>query len=902
MMSTFIVAISFLSLLVVNWQQTKLSHEVTVNTLLPLQTQLAEQKHLIYANQLIHEMLALNKIKDIASFHSKLTLQSRLLSLLKSQHKDTYQQWFESNLSAEKSLKAIIAIDKINLLTKEQALIRLDRLIIASKIAQFMQTTPLTQKQLITKVVKQLHELTELIAGIGLSMRLIDYQQHHNAIRTLLINSDVNTLAIEVDVNPNVERIIQHFKVLKDDILRKEGLVNFQNNVLSMDKYQRQLVTQQRHQQAILARLLTPSEQLDSALPVINAEVQNDVSKMFLPTWLITMLFISFVILCFLLRMFTKRYHVIKMAIKNHHLELTRLGQYYSNKDANQEKIKTHSEPVTKRVVGYESKSVSVIEQAHHKQNYCHTIRQLILLGHAALTTAKITTVFEQYESTLEHDPTVNNERKLQTETWLALHTVHRETLMLASSLRQVSRYWCWPLTGKQYTENNCDLSAELQGLSLSFLPRLYRLSNTLRLSVGERVHNAIIIDIELFADMFTNFVDLMLLQQTAVHLDIEVMLINEPWQNKQQVRFFARVHQQNKSKELARYPNYFKQVGDEIQPTDYFKALLTYLDGENLKFEKNERSFQSSFTLPLSVMNTVKKKTYSDLLLPAELDSNRFASSTPSHLPMPIEVLIAVRQPELWVDVSQILHMLGLSVHVIASEFMLNQCWKTGRYAVLLSEFDYQPFITFIADGQPVFEGFNDFPKGVFSLNKQSKITPPTNNAVNWVVGTLYDHSSFSDLEATLSPWLNRQVLKTAVAVVNPNKHSQVDYTSQLMSEIERDTLSTFEIESFINNQGSVELAFFMLDQYINDNKHFVSSLNKAIQKNDKNLIKQNILYLLRNAKILAASRLTKLCQAWQCEELNQTFLLKQSNQKQLLVLINEAVTCLEKATDIVD
>ncbi len=92
------------------------------------------------------------------------------------------------------------------------------------------------------------------------------------------------------------------------------------------------------------------------------------------------------------------------------------------------------------------------------------------------------------------------------------------------------------------------------------------------------------------------------------------------------------------------------------------------------------------------------------------------------------------------------------------------------------------------------------------------------------------------------------------------------------------------------------------MLDQYINDNKHFVSSLNKAVQKNDKNLIKQNILYLLRNAKILAASRLTKLCQAWQCEELNQTPLLKQSNQKQLLVLINEAVTCLEKATDIVD
>jgi HPt (histidine-containing phosphotransfer) domain-containing protein len=124
----------------------------------------------------------------------------------------------------------------------------------------------------------------------------------------------------------------------------------------------------------------------------------------------------------------------------------------------------------------------------------------------------------------------------------------------------------------------------------------------------------------------------------------------------------------------------------------------------------------------------------------------------------------------------------------------------------------------------------------------------------------------------------------------------------SPLRPEIQQTRLSIFDLDGYINNQGSAELAFFMLDQYIDENKRFVKALNNAFEDNDIANTQQNINSLAQNAKILAATNLLQLCKQWQLNETRLHSLEKKLSQKQLLNLITQSVSYLEKTAAIID
>jgi HPt (histidine-containing phosphotransfer) domain-containing protein len=122
------------------------------------------------------------------------------------------------------------------------------------------------------------------------------------------------------------------------------------------------------------------------------------------------------------------------------------------------------------------------------------------------------------------------------------------------------------------------------------------------------------------------------------------------------------------------------------------------------------------------------------------------------------------------------------------------------------------------------------------------------------------------------------------------------------LQPEIQRTHLSIFNLDDYINNQGSVELAFFMLDQYIEENKLFVKTLNNAFEDNDIVNIKDNINSLAKNAKILAATKLKQLCNQWHLNEASLHSFERKVSQRQLLSLITQTVSHLEKAAAMID
>jgi HPt (histidine-containing phosphotransfer) domain-containing protein len=81
-----------------------------------------------------------------------------------------------------------------------------------------------------------------------------------------------------------------------------------------------------------------------------------------------------------------------------------------------------------------------------------------------------------------------------------------------------------------------------------------------------------------------------------------------------------------------------------------------------------------------------------------------------------------------------------------------------------------------------------------------------------------------------------------------------------------------------------------------------FVKALNNAFEDNDIDNINDNIDSLTKNAKILAAKNLLQLCKQWQLNEACMHSLEKRLSQKQLLSLITQSVSHLEKTAAIID
>lgn len=279
--------------------------------------------------------------------------------------------------------------------------------------------------------------------------------------------------------------------------------------------------------------------------------------------------------------------------------------------------------------------------------------------------------------------------------------------------------------------------------------------------------------------------------------------------------------------------------------------------------------------------------KTNNQLLACDPFVENQFIST---QLPL----LLAVNSPQQYQNLQRLLQWLGLQVQVVTHEAAQKTLWKTGRYSILMTEFIGTAFLEMTTKPQ--------IDIGVFSLT--DGMPNANNNAYfeGWHQGTLDKESTLTELIEALSPWLKPKLNLKKVARLNQKEKPLTDKIENILRKNDDISLqstlpkqplvltydltadqaddlvitqvadvyandnhdATFDFSHYLHNQGSVELALFMLDDYCQDNHQQLDVLIEAFKAKRIAEANVSIAALTLNAKILAAPTLEALCKRW--------------------------------------
>lgn len=268
--------------------------------------------------------------------------------------------------------------------------------------------------------------------------------------------------------------------------------------------------------------------------------------------------------------------------------------------------------------------------------------------------------------------------------------------------------------------------------------------------------------------------------------------------------------------------------------------------------------------------------------LLASDAKDNQLFGCEPfvdnQYQPTQLPLLMGVKSPQHYQNLQRLLQWLGFYVQIVSHQSLQDALWKTGQYSLLITEFVETAFLE-----------MRNKPKvdiGVFDL---------TNNMVNvnnshsayfehWHKGKIAKESTLLELVEALSPWLKlkqgvwskRQTLGSTVESESDHNDDHAIETECLASLDDSvitqvaDILTgekhtkVIDFSSYLHNQGSVELALFMLDDYTQDNHQQLNLLIEALKEKNLSEAKLSVAALTLNAKILTAPQLLLLCTQW--------------------------------------
>lgn len=240
------------------------------------------------------------------------------------------------------------------------------------------------------------------------------------------------------------------------------------------------------------------------------------------------------------------------------------------------------------------------------------------------------------------------------------------------------------------------------------------------------------------------------------------------------------------------------------------------------------------------------------------------------------VEVLVAVTTPQENQYLLRLLAWMGLQATVVCQPSTMLKHWQTGRYLVLLTAFDESPFVE-----MQVGKNVN---RGVFNLGE--KLLKLADEALpdymkNWRTGNIQAVENIKHLVGLFTPWLKEK----SHAVTNVSTMKQTtssDKASQAIKAVQNRNNATdtgenlaptlneinvidkekafpigFDLQGFADNQGSPELAVYMLDDYIRDIGIALPALTQALTAKDFNQSKELILTIINTCKILVADEL---------------------------------------------
>ena len=906
-----VVAVGLSSILFFLAQQYKHSQTLITEQLVPLQTQFLQQSYLINTNKLINGILQNANAHEFITLQQALSLQSKKLSLLKSEHKSRYQQWFSSNTIAMNLLTRIESSHADNELLKSKSLIQLDTLLDAIKIQLNTQQTASTQAALLSKVENQLTNIVAILKRLNLKTPLETFEQLSNQINAMFVADYAKQLADQLYANQGMSDIVRDFIRFEDMILKKYLLAKWRNNLRLINNYHQQLVVQQQQLQSIFDEQLASQQEANSASVINDYAVTNKETILInqLPLWVVIIFafaLTSVVGLLWLIRNKIKaasQFNVkcISYAIecepsssiaeeiysffqldnqgfysaeteqlikkiqqKNINdcrglgfLALTDKNQILAEEvvkdEAKQEQLKLELELV-KFDVSAKFSSQLLLEQQRCEALHLDAIKQLVLLGCSAVTTTR---------------SAINKKGTGEEENYL--YHAHLKGRDLVRKLRQASCYRYLQSNDGLLTLSDVNIADQIQVIVFNLRNKLFLCKNRLSVSIDEKILTEVNLDAELFSEMFRVFIRLLFSQQTGKQLALNLQLVDK--NNGQQIICFT--GQVQGKEKIVQLPHTLQGFNDESAEKselgDYFNTLLHYQHGDDVSTKLTEQAYQFSFTLPLAVANNQQEKHYPVLSLPGYLADieNVCVKLAAKYLAMPIEVLLAVKTPEKYQHLQQLLQGMGLQVTFVICELMLEKNWQSGRFAVLMTEIDCQPFTAFMVDEGEKSSNRIALTRGVFSLGDMIDITSKSKDYSHWVLGELNAKSAVSELITAMRPWIKEQKCGNFAT----EKVTQITSSHNNISVIAEDKLAltglkqahSFNFERYLKNQGSAELAIFMLEEYTTENIVLVKELSQAFTVNDTKKANTVIQALLVNGRILAAGHLLHLCQHWQ-------------------------------------
>jgi len=314
---------------------------------------------------------------------------------------------------------------------------------------------------------------------------------------------------------------------------------------------------------------------------------------------------------------------------------------------------------------------------------------------------------------------------------------------------------------------------------------------------------------------------------------------------------------------------NHFDLITQQINELPFsLRPKLMVLQSEVLNYERFGFYSQAEqvFCKDTFLDNIVK-------LLANNESNNRLVPSEPfianQYVATELPLLLGVQSPQQHQNLRRLLHWLGLQVQVVSHEAAQEMLWKTGQYSLLITEFAETSLLKMTS--KPLVN------IGVFSL---TDVIPQSDNDPyfeNWSVGKLKKESKLTDLIDVLAPWL-RQTHDASKTESNSDELAlQVEHSDGLdelvITEI-ADVLTekssyagneaVFDFSQYLQHQGTVELALFMLDDYTQDNHQQLDALIEAIKTKKIEEARLSISALALNAKILSAHALQSLCTKW--------------------------------------
>ncbi|TPH15546.1 hypothetical protein [Litorilituus lipolyticus] len=889
-----IVALAFFLLFSQSLSQEKYVAELVDNHISPTKSLITQIQLVHHQQQGLSDIVAFNQLDDVVKEHGKLLENNTQLMSFTSEHQANYSRWQKSYQEGTRLLDRLQKVQQRNQQLKQDIIKSINALLLV-KDPSYLLPASKQQRQVVAAFNQQLQLSLPTFIKLGFYSPLQEFINTRQALQQKI----VEVMRIKF-TEPYQEMLISFEQLL---IGQGNSLAKWQGYLRLAQQYYQIINQQNSHVQQLITELMVTETPEVASTPSVMSLFERWMHQLF--PQLNKSTFFNVLLLVtgglFLLLMYFC--YVLSDAIKVRMQQLIDYCQQVNN---------SHSVEIANDELTYEEEQLlSIVREGAEKGKHAVEYNELVKLhDKVIIQLAEQSTLVNELKASA-----TLTEEKQQLLSQQQGYALQRKYQYLQKAIEHARGYFSvqvgqphnyklpalyqriglWQLTNNLKLEETTlalkDISilSEIYAVLLNYWPDLAENNHTLAVKVNENIAAEVKLDISLFAQLLHCFMQLISKDQMQNRIEILLQLKDKNFAQ-QRIQVTANIASKTKSTVL---PQSLKalQGTDNLTEADMlpyaFNYLLDKMHGSDTTIMLTESGYQFSFAFPLAPVKessrinkktraaktaTIEEKSIAQLFDGKSLTSLFLSKHTqPLHkrVVSVVEVLLASKNPQDYINLYAQLHWLGCHVHVVTQVEHLQQYWQSGCFSIVITEFDLAPLQSINKSLQTI-----SATRALLSLSG-NKVTQK-NWPKEWLVETINRDISVETLSELLMPWFKREkVTKNSKKVANQNinerptnkaKFAEKADSIKVADDCSSEHLkaNVFDLNRYIHHQGSAELAFYMLDEYLGDNQRYFSTLSEAMAKQDMEQAQASVDELMVNAKILASLELQHLCEHW--------------------------------------